>query len=92
MTWLSYWKNLEGLGGFATSAAHRLGAVNYEKKKYPNMGIMHETYHAPKGHWETIYDNMPPWGLGKSKGFYYVNIMLQKSLTCWMRSWSCSEE
>jgi hypothetical protein len=44
------------------------------------MGIMHETCHAPKWHWETIYDNMPLWGLGKSKGFYYVNILLQKAV------------
>ncbi|KAF2642642.1 hypothetical protein P280DRAFT_385428, partial [Massarina eburnea CBS 473.64] len=60
MTWLSYWKNVEGLRDFAKSSIHQFGVVNYNKKKYPYMGIMHETYHAPSGHWETIYGNMPP--------------------------------
>lgn len=27
---------------------------------------MHETYHSPKGSWETIYDNVPPLGFGMS--------------------------
>ena len=26
---------------------------------------MHETFHAPKGCWETMNYNMPPWGLAK---------------------------
>ncbi len=67
MTWLSYWKNVEGLHAFATSAAHRHGENKYNKKKYPYMGVMHETYYASNGNWETVYDNMPPWGFGKHR-------------------------
>lgn len=63
--WISYWKDLKGLQEFSTSSSHRLGQNAYLKKKFPYMGIMHETYHSPKGCWETIYDNMPPLGLGK---------------------------
>lgn len=63
--WLSYWKDLNGLQEFSRSAAHMLGQNNYHANKYPYMGIMHETYYAPKGCWETIYDDFPPWGLGK---------------------------
>ena len=63
--WISYWKDLKGLQEFATSSAHRLGQNAYNKKRFPYMGIMHETYHSPKGSWETIYDNTPPLGLGK---------------------------
>ena len=63
--WISYWKDLKGLQGFATSSAHSIGQNAYLKKKFPYMGVMHETYHSPKGSWETIYDNMPPNGLGK---------------------------
>ena len=62
--WLSYWKDLKGLQEFSTSAAHRLGMNKYNAKKYPYMGIMHETFFAPKGCWETIYDDFPLWGLG----------------------------
>lgn len=62
--WISYWKDLKGLQEFATSSAHRLGQNAYLTKKFPYMGVMHETYHSPKGSWETIYDNVPPLGLG----------------------------
>ncbi len=64
--WISYWKDLKGLQEFAASSAHRLGQNAYIAKKFPYMGVMHETYHSPKGSWETIYDNLPPLGLGKS--------------------------
>ena len=63
--WISYWKDLKGLQEFATSPAHSLGQIAYLKKKFPYMGVMHETYHSPKGAWETIYDNVPALGLGK---------------------------
>ena len=62
--WLSYWRDLKGLQEFSASAAHRLGQNNYYAKKYPYMGIMHETFYAPKGCWEVIYANFPLWGLG----------------------------
>lgn len=65
--YISYWRDLKGLQDFATSTAHRLGQNAYLAKKFPYMGIMHETYHSPKGSWETIYDNMPPTGFGKAK-------------------------
>ena len=64
--YISYWRDLKGLQEFATSSAHRLGQNAYLAKKFPYMGIMHETYHSPKGSWETIYDNMPPTGFGES--------------------------
>ncbi len=63
--WLSYWKDLKGLQEFSASATHRLGQNNYNAKKYPYKGVMHETFYAPKGCWETIYDDFPPQGLGQ---------------------------
>lgn len=63
--WLPYWKGLKGFQEFSASAAHRLGQRNYNAKKCPYMGNMHETFYAPKGCWETIYDEFPPWGLGQ---------------------------
>lgn len=65
--WISYWKDLKGLQAFATSSAHRLGQDAYDAKKFPYMGVMHETYYSPKGSWETTYDNVPPLGFGESK-------------------------
>ena len=64
-TWLSWWKDIRGLQAFAAAATHRLGQTNYDKGKFPHIGIMHETYHAPNGHWETIYDDFAPWGMGQ---------------------------
>lgn len=63
--WLSYWRDLKGLQEFATSSVHRVAQTAYLKKKFPYMGIMHETYLSPKGCWETVYDNLPPLGFGK---------------------------
>lgn len=65
--WISYWKDLKGLQKFSEGVAHRAGLIMYNSGKLPFVGIMHETYYAPKGCWETIYDNMPPWGLGTVK-------------------------
>ncbi|KAF2798009.1 hypothetical protein K505DRAFT_322174 [Melanomma pulvis-pyrius CBS 109.77] len=65
--WLSYWSNVKGLQAFSTSAAHLVGQMGHEAGKYPYAGILHETYYAPKGNWEPIYVDMPPWGLGTAK-------------------------
>ena len=56
---LSYWKGLKGLQEFSASAAHRLGQNDYNAKKYPYMGIMHETFYASKGYWETVHGDFP---------------------------------
>ncbi len=32
------------------------------------MGIWHETYVVPEGSYESIYGDMPPYGLGKAHG------------------------
>lgn len=36
---------------------------NNVTKEYPYLSIMHEMYHAPKGHWENIYANNHLTGL-----------------------------
>jgi hypothetical protein len=63
--WLSYWKDLKGLQEFSNSAPHRLGMKTYNAGKFPYFGIMHETFYAKKDSFETIYDNFPPFGMGK---------------------------
>jgi hypothetical protein len=37
--------------------------------EYPSIGTMHETYHIPKGHWETISLNTRPFGLAATQHF-----------------------
>ena len=64
MTWLSYWTDVDKLQKFATSTAHRFGQRAYGTGHFKHVGIMHETFRAPKGSWESVYLNMPPFGLG----------------------------
>ena len=65
---ISYWKDIEHLHAFAQGPTHRLGWDWWaaQNKKYPHIGIMHETYAVPKGAWENVYQNCQPFGMGES--------------------------
>jgi hypothetical protein len=75
--WLSYWRDIEGLRAFATSTAHMVAHTGWEQGKYPYVGIMHETYHAPKGHHESIYFNFRRWGQGKYLSRWFLPFILE---------------
>lgn len=64
---LSYWKNLASLHDFALSPTHRAGWDWWNRtiKDNGHIGIMHEVYAVPKGHWENIYVNFRPFGMGQ---------------------------
>lgn len=64
---ISYWKDIEHLHAFAHGPTHRLAWDWWtaENKKYPHIGIMHETYAVPEGGWENIYQNFQPFGMGE---------------------------
>ena len=63
---LTYWRNLEVLHDFAHSPVHREAWIWWEKtlKEHDFLGINHEIYEADKGHWENVYVNFQPTGLG----------------------------
>jgi hypothetical protein len=63
----SYRKDLEHLAAFSRGASHRAGLqfVRTANRKYPHLELMHEIHFAPKGHWENLYKNSQPIGLGK---------------------------
>lgn len=65
---ISHWKDIEHLHTFACGPTHRLGWDWWagQHNKYPQIGIMHETYAVPKGAWENIYQNCHPIGMGES--------------------------
>ncbi|KAL8724487.1 MAG: hypothetical protein Q9166_007921 [cf. Caloplaca sp. 2 TL-2023] len=69
LVWISYWRSLEDLHSFARGETHRAGWDWYteQQKRYPHIGIQHETYLAPQGHWENIAYNFRPFGIGKTK-------------------------
>jgi hypothetical protein len=67
---IQYWRSMEHLITYAASkdAAHLPAwqAFNRAVGTDGTVGIWHETYLASAGSHETVYVNMPPFGLGKA--------------------------
>ena len=63
-----YWRSFEHLHRYATDAslAHLPAWKAFNKTISSNgdVGIWHETYLIPAGGYETVYNNMPAYGLG----------------------------
>jgi hypothetical protein len=66
---LQYWRSFEHLDAYARSrdGEHFPAWVKFNKTVANNgdVGIWHETYKVAAGQYETVYNNMPPCGLGK---------------------------
>jgi hypothetical protein len=62
---ICYFRSNEGLQQFAHSPIHRdnWDWWNRNLKDHPHISIYHETYHVPKGHWESIHVNSHISGL-----------------------------
>ena len=69
---IQYWRSFDRLEGYARDAArlHRpaWAAFNRAIGDDGSVGIYHETYVVPAGGHETVYGNMPPFGLGAVSG------------------------
>jgi hypothetical protein len=72
VTLLQYWKSFDHLHAYAgnRNAAHlpAWAAFNRAIGADGTVGIWHETYLIARGRSETIYGNMPPWGLSRAFG------------------------
>lgn len=66
---VQYWRSMDQLLAYAKDreAAHLPAwkAFNQAIGVGGSVGIWHETYLATPGHYENVYVNMPPFGLGK---------------------------
>lgn len=66
---LQYWKSFEALTRYAVQPdlAHLPAWQNFRRKigDSGDVGIWHETYLISEGRYESIYHNMPPFGLGQ---------------------------
>jgi hypothetical protein len=66
------WNSFEQLDGYARNrdAAHLPAWRSFNKRVGANgtVGIWHETYLVGPGRVETVYANMPPFGLGAALG------------------------
>ena len=69
---LQYWRDFDSLEAYARSRdrEHWPSWVDFNKRVGSDgtVGIFHETYAVDAGRYETIYGNMPVWGLGKVAG------------------------
>jgi len=67
---VSYWRSMEHLMGYATSKTGKhLPAwkdFNHLVGTNGDVGIWHETYRVHPGDFESVYANMPRFGLGKA--------------------------
>ena len=65
-----YWRSFEQLRSYAHDAdKEHLPAweqFNQEVGSSGDVGIWHETFLVREGEYETVYNNMPPYGLGKA--------------------------
>lgn len=66
---VQYWRSFEHLEAYARdpSGEHFPAWKEFNKKIRSNgdVGIYHETYKIRAGEYECVYNNMPPYGLGK---------------------------
>ena len=67
---IQYWRSFDHLHAYAHAAArqHRPAWTAFTRAAQAgsDVGIWHETYLIAAGQYETVYDNMPPWGLGRA--------------------------
>jgi hypothetical protein len=67
---LQYWRSVDALNAYAKNRnqAHlpAWAAFNRAVGTSGDVGIWHETYRVRAGDYETIYVNMPPFGLAKA--------------------------
>jgi hypothetical protein len=67
---VQYWRSFEDLERYASDAAreHRpaWAAFNHAVSRSGAVGIWHETYRVGPGDFETVYNNMPSFGLARA--------------------------
>ncbi len=67
---IQYWRSFEALHAYAHAAdrVHRpaWAAFNRAVGSGGDVGIWHETYLVRAGEYETVYNNMPPFGLARA--------------------------
>ncbi|KAL6721911.1 hypothetical protein ACLMJK_001016 [Lecanora helva] len=66
---ISYWRSIDHLHAFAASPLHKAGWEWFGQitKKWPHIGILHETFEAKERGWENVYKNSWPVGMGQAQ-------------------------
>jgi len=70
IVYLQYWRSYDDLEAYAREAnrKHRSAWIDFYRSigTGGDVGIWHETYRIAPGHYECVYINMPPFGLGRT--------------------------
>ncbi|MGD6967844.1 DUF4188 domain-containing protein [Rossellomorea vietnamensis] len=71
---IQYWRSMDDLLAYAHNDKHLTAWKNFNKKIGSNgaVGIYHETYQVKKGNYESIFGNMPRYGLGKALNHFPI--------------------
>lgn len=71
---VQYWRSLDELLNYSKGELHLEAWRNFNRKigHTKDVGIFHETYVLSPGQYETIYGNMPAYGMGKALGHHKV--------------------
>lgn len=68
LTFVQYWESIDALHDYAHDGDHEHRSAwqqfNREIAETEAVGIFHETYRVEPGDYETVYRNMPAYGLG----------------------------
>ena len=78
---IQYWRSVEELIAYAKHEKHMTAWKKFNQKVGNNsaVGIYHETYQISKGKYESIYGNMPHYGLGKAFKDHHIPITEKKN-------------
>ena len=80
---VQYWRSFEDLEQFARSKDHEhLPAwreFNRLVRDNGDVGIFHETYRVGPGTAESLYGNMPPFGMGAAVGLVPIAVRGQSA-------------
>lgn len=65
---IQYWRSLDDLLAYSKNENHLKAWKKFNRLTANNdaVGIYHETYILSKGQYESVYVNMPQYGLGKA--------------------------
>lgn len=66
LIFVSYWRSLDDVPAYANGPLHKEALKWWDStiKQHGHIGFMHEIFEADKGHWENVYINFQPTGLG----------------------------
>ena len=75
---VSYWRSFDDLERYSRNRdnEHYPAWIRFYKEVglRSDIGIWHETYMVHANEYETIYGNMPQFGLAKARGVQHINI------------------